>query len=149
MSNLINKFIRQMSGKAVEDPSSIQNNSYNEAVGAQKNMEMGHHLLPIPNGSASYTTDLSTITTIKPGTTIALYNNSGTVRTVTLGDSTVVSQAAGAVQAGTDFVGIPLAINSWTYIATYNKTHVVTSNAAVLCFIVKDETYISNQKYRS
>ncbi len=138
------KIVRKMSGQHVEDPNSITANIYNEAVGAQKNMEMGHHLRPVNIDGTSYTTDLTTAVGVGSGKTLAVYNNSNTLYSITLGtDPTVTSLSSGAVSG--DNAGIPCKTNDWTYIALYDKPFAIAENVALLCFVVEDPTYVSDQ----
>lgn len=119
---------------------------FNHASGADKVVSAGHHLKPIVASSSSFTTNATTKLCIGKGVTLAIFNNSGTVVSVTLGDSSVVSQSAGAVQAGTDFVGIPLKPYEFTYLNTFDKDYVVTSSASALVYIVEDDTNITQAK---
>lgn len=140
-----NKIIRTIRGPAVEDPSSIQVMTYNEAAGAQKNMDAGHHLVPMNVNATTFTTDATTARSVGMGKTLAIYNNSATVQAATLGDDAAMTAlAVGAVDAAGN-VGIPCQPNTWTYIATNNRQFVRTSNASLLVMIVKDDTSITNQ----
>ena len=79
--NPSNKIERKLKINSTNDPSSIQALTYNHQTGAQKNMEMGHHLIPIPTSSTTFTTDASVSAVALPskGLTLAIYNNSGTL----------------------------------------------------------------------
>jgi hypothetical protein len=123
------------------DPSSIATNTYNDAVGAQKNMEAGHHLLPIPAGGA-FTCDATTARAIEKGKTLAIYNTTSTLYSATLGDSAAMASLAPGATDASGNVGIPCIGNNWTYIANYDRQFVRTSNAALLVFIVKDESNV-------
>ena len=137
------KIVRQIDSKQVADPSLVSASTYNQAVGAQKNMDMGHHLRPISIDGTTYTTDLTTSRGVGKGKTLAIYNNSSTLYSVTLGDSTVTSLAPGVVSGAN--AGIPCQPNTWTYVATYDKDWAITNNVALLCFVVEDPTYIIDQ----
>jgi hypothetical protein len=140
------KKIRQVDGRAIEDPLSIKNMVYNEASGAYKSIEIGPFLKPIRTGANSWTTDASTARSVRKGSVIAVYNNSGTLGAITCGDSpSMAALAAGATDSNGN-VGIPCPPNSWTYISTNTKTFIRTTAATLLTFIVEDETYISSQK---
>lgn len=123
------------------DPSSVATNTYNDAVGAQKNMDFGHHLLPIAAGGV-YTTDATAAKAVEKGKTLAIYNNSGTLESVTLGDTSGMAALAVGVTDVNGNVGIPCKANDWTYIATYDRQFVRTSSANLLVFVVKDETNV-------
>jgi hypothetical protein len=147
MAQKINKLQRSLKGKATQDPSAVQAITYNAQTGAQKNMEMGHHLIPIFN-NGSYTTNVTTATAIpKRGITLAVYNNSGSVGSITLGlENTISALAPGATDSNGN-VGIACAPNTYTYIATYDKHFVRASAATLLVYVVADDTYISSQSY--
>lgn len=147
MAQKINKLQRSQKGKAVQDPSSIQSMTYNHQVGAQKNMEMGHHLIPIFTGG-SYTTNVTTAIAIpKRGITLAVYNNNAALGSITLGmDNTIAALAAGTTDVNGN-VGIACKPNDWTYIATYDKHFVRASAATLLVYVVADDTSISSQSY--
>lgn len=147
MAQKINKLQRSLKGPSTVDPSAICAITYNKFTGAQKNMEMGHHLLPIFT-DGSYTTNVTTATAIpKRGVTLAVYNNSGSVGSITLGmDNTIAALAPGATDVDGN-VGIACAPNSYTYIATYDKHFVRASAATLLVYIVADDTTISSQSY--
>ena len=57
--NPSNKIERKLKINSTNDPSSIQALTYNHQTGAQKNMEMGRHLIPIPTSATTFTTDAS------------------------------------------------------------------------------------------
>ena len=120
----------------------IEDLKFNAPAGADKVISGGHHLLPIPTGN-TYTTAATTRIAVGKGVTLAIYNNTAGTLSATVGDITVTSQAVGAVQANTDFVGIALKPNDYTYLNTYNKDYVIVSAAGAIVYIVKDETNIS------
>lgn len=144
--------IRTVPGENTLDPSAIANVEYNDAAGSKKVSEVGRHNLPFPfisGGSVSYTTNLTTARPLpKKGMPLAVYNNSGTVHSVTLGES--ASSPAAALAAGvTDaagHVGVPCTPNAWTYIATGTKTWVIADSASLLVFLVSDNSSIVNQQ---
>jgi hypothetical protein len=147
MAKKINKITRNSKGKDVQDPSSIQSLIYNLQVGAQKNMDMGHHLIPIFTGG-SYTTNVTTATAIpRRGITLAVYNNSGSVGSITLGmDNSIAALAVGATDTNGN-VGIACKPNDWTYIATYDKHFVRASASTLIVYVVEDDSYIISQSY--
>jgi hypothetical protein len=144
--------IRTVPGFNNIDPNAIENNTYNDAAGSRKVSEVGRHNLPFPmisGGTTAYTTNLTTALPLpKKGMGLAIYNNSGTVHSVTLGES--VSSPAAALAAGvTDaagHVGVPCTPNAWTYVATGTKTWVITDSASLLVFLISDNSEIVNQQ---
>jgi hypothetical protein len=144
--------IRTVPGPNTLDPNSIANNQYNDPAGSQKVSDVGRFNLPFPyisGGTTAYTTNLTTALPLpKPGMGLAVYNNSSSVHAITLGES--ISSPAAALAAGvTDaagHVGIPCTANAWTYIATANKPWVIADNAALLVFLVGDNSSVVNQQ---
>lgn len=141
------KKTRVLQGQQTVDPSAIAAMTYNEASGAQKNMEAGRHLMPLQTGAATWSTNATTAVILPaPGKLLAIYNNAGAVGSITLGDNDFppVSQAPGAVQATTNGrnVGIACAPNEWTYIACGDQNQVVASAATLLVYLVDDPTSI-------
>lgn len=143
------KKIRNVPGQSVQDPSIIHNLEYNDAAGSKKVSEVGRHLVPlkyINAGLLAYTTDASTARPLdKEGACLAVYNSSGVLQTVTLGEaSSVASLAAGVTDAG-GHVGIPCIPNNWTYIACGNSNWVITSSNLLLVFVIDDNSYIQTE----
>lgn len=141
---------RVFPGNKTQDPSSISNFIYNEASGAEKNIEVGQKLLPLGDGAGDFTTNATTAKKLpKKGANIAIYNNAGAVGAVTFGTNTptLVAQAPGAVQTGTNgqSVGIPCPPNSWTLTAAGELDWVVASAATLLVFVIDDETSIKTE----
>lgn len=141
---------RNLSGASVRDTSTIDNLIYNEASGGRKSVPVGPHLLPLPDGASGFTTDASSVKILpSPGRNLAVYNNSGAVHAITLGeDNTVTAQAAGAVQAGTQHVGIACTPNAWTYIACGVQNWVISDSASLLVYLIDDETSIRQEAAR-
>jgi len=135
---------RNLPGTAVRDASIIDNLIYSESSGGQKNVTVGPHLLPLPNGASGYTTDATTAKVLpSPGKNLAVYNNAGVVGSITFGeDNTVTAQAPGAIQAGTQHVGIACPPNSWSYLAAGPQNWVIASAATLLVYLIDDETSI-------
>ena len=87
------------------DPQAAANNTYNDLAGGQKNIDIGAKYLPIKLGEASWTTDATTARQCIAGSSIAIFNNSTTVYTITFGkNSSVVAGVVGAVDAGVAIV---------------------------------------------
>lgn len=128
------------------DPYGATSNQYSDYAGAQKVSNVGHRLIPLQTASG-WTCDASSRIKVARGATIAIYNNSGTVASVTTGDVTVSSQAPGSVQNGTPttlaaFVGIPCKANDWTYINMFDHDFVITSAATCLVYVIQDHTVV-------
>jgi hypothetical protein len=143
--------IRTVPGSNVLDPAAIVNNQYSDAAGSQKVSEVGRHNLPFPyisGGTTAYTTNLTTALPLpKKGMGLAVYNNSSTVHSITLGES-VTSPAAALAAGVTDasgHVGVPCTPNVWTYIATGTKNWVIADSASLLVFLISDNSEIVNQ----
>ncbi|HLD91703.1 MAG TPA: hypothetical protein VI911_11950 [Patescibacteria group bacterium] len=123
------------------DPSSVDSNSYNDAAGARKTIEVGHHLKPIKTGATTFTTDCSTKTKVGKGISLAIFGVAD--GSVTIGDSTVAILATGVTDAN-GFVGIPVMAEHWIYLNTYTYDYIITSSADIKVFIIEDDTYIIN-----
>jgi hypothetical protein len=128
------------------DPSGIDSLTYNDYSGSRKVSQVGHKLEPMPI-SGGFSTNATSARGVGAGVSLAIFNNSGSVVAVTTGDSTVASQAVGVVQGSTPatlspFVGIPCKPNDWTYINTYDHSHIIASSVNALVYIVKDDTKV-------
>jgi|SRR5580698_5141550 hypothetical protein len=143
--------VRTVPGFNNLDPNAIENNTYNDAAGSRKVSEVRRHCLPFPyisGGSLAYTTNLTTARPLpKKGMGLAVYNNSGAVQSVTLGESATspASALAAGVTDANGHVGVPCIPNAWTYIATGTKTWVVADSASLLVFLISDNSEIVNQ----
>lgn len=147
MTQPANKKIRQTKGKDIHDVLNIGNLTFNKASGGQKNMAVGPHLKPLIDDASipSYTTNASTVRAVRKGAVLAIYNNSGTVGSVTLGaDNTVGALAVGATDSDGN-VGVACKTNDWTLISVYDKNFIITNSASLLVYIVEDDTYISDE----
>jgi len=140
---------RNTQGQNVQDPANIHNLEYSNAAGSQKVSEVGRSLLPlqyISGGVVTYTTDASTSRKLdSPGKNLAIYNNSGSVGSVTVSLASRTSLAAGAVDATTGDVGIACQPNAWTYVACSSKSWVITSASTLLTYLIEDETSIKQE----
>ena len=140
------KPIRQVDGRAVEDVANIQNLTFNEAAGATKNLSVGPFLRPLNDGAGGFTTNATAVKSVRKGTSLAIYNNSGTLGSITFGDDNTVSVlASGATNAAGD-VGHPCKQNDWSYFNSNEKGFLITSSASLLVFIIEDETFITIQQ---
>jgi hypothetical protein len=137
---------RQIPGDQSRDMSTIELLTYNEKAGARKSVEVGRALIPLGDGAGGFTTNAATAPRILPsaGINLAIYNNSGAVGSITVGDNTMVSQAPGAVQiSGSNvFVGVPVQPNGWLYLSSAQWNWVAASASTLLVFIIDDPTYM-------
>lgn len=142
------KTIRNNNGQNQLDPSAIDLLQYNNQAGSKKVSEVGRSLLPlkfINAGAVAYTTDASTARVLdSPGRNLAVYNNAGTIGSVTLGTSSPTSLAAGVTNVGGQ-VGIPCMPNSWTYIACDMNNWVISSASTLMVFLISDDTIIAQE----
>jgi hypothetical protein len=135
---------RAIPGDQQRDPSLIDLLEYNEPTGAKKSLSIGPHLCPLGDGAGGFTTDASTARALpKSGCNLAIFNKStSTAYSVTLGNSSVAAQAIGAIQAGTQQVGVACAANSWTYVSAYPESFVVTNNNNLVVYVIDDPTFV-------
>jgi hypothetical protein len=134
----------------IKDTGQLGNLTYNEASGAEKNMEVGRKLIPLDDGTgAGFTTNAATAKVLPSmGKNLAIYNNATSVGAVTLGDdASIAALAPGACDANGN-VGIPCAPGDWTYIACGSKTFVRTTASTLLVFLIDDESYIQQEAKR-
>ncbi len=140
------KNIRQLNGYNVQDPSSIDNLEYNPMSGAQKVTEVGRHLIAIPKADGTFTTNVTTATALPSlGRNLAVYNNAGTIASLTLGEDATITVLAAGVTDASGHVGIPLQPNAWTYIACSMQGWAIASAATVLVFLIDDTSYIRQE----
>jgi hypothetical protein len=143
----MSKKVRSINSGMIVDPSTLDNLKYNNPAGSQKVSEVGKHLLPlkyISGGAVAYTTDASTARVLdRAGACLAIYNNSGTVQSLTLNEASTIASLAPGVTDSAGHVGIPCMPNSWTYVACGYSNWVITSSANLLVFLINDETYIT------
>jgi len=127
-----------------QDPGSIESTIFSPQSGAQKNFDIGPHLIPLDNGAGGKTTNATTARGLPAkGRSLAIYNNSGSVGSITLGsDASVVSQSAGAVNGSTGEVGIPCPPNAWLHVACWDKNWVIASAATLLVFLIADDSTV-------
>lgn len=137
---------RNVPGDKVVDPNAIANYEYNNAAGAKKIINVGPKLHPHRNSGTTWTTDATTALALpRVGRSIAVYNNSGTVGSITFGmDNTVTVLAAGVVDNANGHVGIPCKPNDWTYLSGDNYQFFIASSANLMCFLIGDDSYLEN-----
>lgn len=142
------KYIRNHA--STQDPSSITSIQHNPATGAEKNINVGAHLVPIPKvsgGILSYTTNVSAAPQVLPtlGKALAIYNNSGSLGAITLGEDNTITALAAGVTDATGHVGIPCPANSWTHISCGIQNWVISTASTMLVFMVDDDTSIKQE----
>lgn len=135
------KFIR-----AAETPTNdsgvVDNNTYNDQSGVRKVSDFGKALKPLLIAGAYTTAINSAPVKIQMGSAIAVYNNSGSVASITFGSANTVSSLAAGVTSVAGDVGIPLMPNSWTYLNNFNKEWAITSASTAMVFLVEDDTHV-------
>lgn len=137
---------RAIDTASLQDPNGIKAAEYNPSSGGQKSLIVGPKFLPIRNvtaGVPGYTTNITAATAIPyRGAILAIYNNSGTAGSVTVGqNNTVTSQAIGAVDANGN-VGIACPPNAYTYVSMGYDQWIIGSAATLICYIMEDPTRI-------
>jgi hypothetical protein len=137
---------RNFPGSHTLDTNQINNLGFNEISGAAKNTDIGKHLIPLNDGAGGFTTD-ATAYKILPamGKSVAIYNNSAAVQSVTLGESTAIVSLGVGVTDASGHVGIPCKPSDWTIIACGESQYIITSSADLLVFLIDDNTYLINQ----
>jgi hypothetical protein len=139
----MSKYNRVNDVKVVSDPHSSDVNTYNQSSGGRKTIPIGPVLLPIP-GNNTFSTNCTTATGLPSlGRSIAVYNNSGAVGSITLGTSPTVTSLAPGVINSAGQAGIPCPPNAWTYISLGNQQFVIASDPTLLCYLIDDGTFLS------
>jgi hypothetical protein len=144
-----NKYNRVINNRFLQDPLQIEAAEYNPASGGKKSLTVGPRLIPIPvitAGAIAWTTNVTTVTGLPAlGLNLAIYNNSGTAGSVTVGQAaTVTSQAIGVVDANGN-VGVACAPNSYTYLSMGYNQWIIASAATLIVYIIEDPTYIAQE----
>jgi hypothetical protein len=140
-----NKKIRQIDGRAVEDAAGIANLIYNEVAGAQKNMQVGPFLTPLNDGTGGFTTDATSALSIRRGSSVAVYNKSTSLLSVTFGDTSAVASLSAGIADVSGNVGLACRPGDWTYFNSDEKGWIVAESADLLVYLIKDESYITYQ----
>lgn len=146
MANIQKRNLNQ--GANAQDEAAIANFEYSQSSGAKKVADVGRHLLPlpVPGVGTGWTTNPATAYPLPgAGKNLAVYNNSGTVATITFGtDNTVTALAAGTTDAS-GRVGLPCMPNAWNYFASGYSNWVISSSASLLVYLINDQTSIQVQ----
>jgi hypothetical protein len=139
---------RTIEGNSVTDPSMIDAINYNEPSGSFKNLNIGPKLVPLFNGTTYVTTVTSAFCLPAMGKSLAIYNKGGTVRSINFGESGSITSLAIGITDGTGHVGIPCAINSWTYLSAGSSQWVIADHADLVVFLIEDPSYIRQEASR-
>lgn len=133
---------RKWPGHQTRDEADILNAQHNETAGAEKNVEVGPRLLPLQaDDGVAWTTNATTIKALPAkGKCLQVYNNAGTIASITLGESAAQASLAAGVTDASGHVGIPCQPNAWTRVACGASTHVIASAATLLVFLVDDDS---------
>jgi hypothetical protein len=137
-----NKLQRVVDIKFVNSGLDIDSIVYNPAAGANKVLSVGPRLLPIPV-AGGYTTNVTAVTALPTlGLNLAIYNNSGTVATVTTGNTAALTSQAIGVSDANGNVGVACAPNSYTYLSMGYNQYIIDSSANLIVYIIEDPTMI-------
>lgn len=136
---------RQIHTSATIDHHVIESLGFNIPAGGFKNVPIGPKLVPLSADGATYTTNATTSIPVgMPGLMLAVYNNSGSVGSVTVSKTQVASLAAGITDANAN-VGVACIPNAWTYIAMGEATWIIASASTLLVYQIDDDSYLSPQ----
>jgi hypothetical protein len=139
------KFVRKQNSEAVEDAANVSALTYNRYAGAFKNLEVGPMLEPLDNGSGGFTTNATAAKGVRKGSTIAVYNNGGTLQSLTLGTSIAVAALAAGVADANGQVGYPCRPNDWTYLNSGEFGFLIANSANLMVFVIRDDTNVEVQ----
>ena len=124
------------------DVSSLDSLAYNSAAGSFKNVPVGPHLKPFTVDGTTFTTNATTsVNLAQPGLMLAVYNNSGSVGSVTVSPLAALSLAPGVTDVLGN-VGVACPPNAWTYISMADSIFVIASASTLLVYIIDDDTYL-------
>lgn len=144
------KINRVIDNAALQDPDQIKSVEYNPQSGAQKSLTVGPRLIPIPivaAGTPSFTTDVSGKVALPYlGATLAIYNNSGTVGNVTVGETSANTSllAIGATDAN-GHVGVACQPNTWTYLSMGNRQWIISNATTTVVYMIEDPTTMAQE----
>ena len=134
---------RQISPDALVDSHSIESLGYNVSSGAFKNVNIGPKLNPLRPDGTSYTTNATTAINLgQPGKQLAVYNNAGTVGSITVSPTAIASLAVGVTDVNGN-VGVACPPNAWTYISMGDDVFVIASAATLLVYEIEDDSYLN------
>lgn len=141
------KYNRTIDIAAVSSGMDADSLEFNLKSGAKKILPIGPHLIPIPvvvAGSPTWKTDVSTLTALPTlGLNLAVYNNSSTVKSITIGNtSSLASLAVGAVDANGN-VGVACPPNSYTNLSMGVNQWIISSDNTLIVYLVEDDTRIT------
>lgn len=134
---------RQITPDAIVDSHSIESLGYNVSAGAFKKVTIGPKLKPLQSDATTYTTNATTAIDLgQPGKQLAVYNNSGSVGSVTTSSSAIASLAPGVTDAS-GHVGIACPPNAWTQVSMGDDTFIIASAATLLVYMIEDDSYLN------
>ena len=138
---------RNVAGNNVQDPNAISLNTYSDQAGSRKVSEVGRSLLPLGNGASGFTTDASTARILPGmGVNLAIYNKDTSVHAVTVSSSgSTAALAAGETDVNGN-VGIACPPATYTYVACYDDTWVITDSAMLVVYLINDNSSIRPQQ---
>jgi len=137
------KFTRSCDIKFQISGNDAQSLEYNPASGGQKSLIVGPRLLPIPTAAGNTTNVTTAIGLPYLGANLAIYNNSGTAGSVTVGQSAAVTSQAIGVSDANGNVGVACAPNSYTYLSMGANQWIIGSAATLIVYIIEDPTKIT------
>jgi len=140
-------FKRTFPPAATQDLGALGNLTYSHAAGAVKTTTTGLALDPLLSGDGvTFTTNATSALALPAkGKSLAIYNNSSSLGSITFGTSSAVTVLAPGVTNATGQVGIPCLPNAWTYVSAYQYQWVIASASTLLVFLVSDSTSITQQ----
>lgn len=122
------------------DPQEAASLSFDHHSGGQKNLMIGPKFLPISTGTGAFTTDATTAKQVEKGTALAIYNNSVTLYSITCGLTSSVAAAASGVVDAAGNASVACKPGDWTYVSVGLENWIITQNAALLVYIIADDT---------
>lgn len=145
----MSKKIRNVDGNNLVDPSTIANLTFSNKSGAQKQVDVGRALLPLQSDATTWTTNATTAIPLPAkGKCLAVYNKSGTVQSLTLGDDGAMAALAIGATDGSGNVGIACTPNDWTVIACGERRWVRADSANLVVYLIDDDTSIKQEAAR-
>jgi len=134
---------RKQTAARISDQGLLDNLGYNASAGGFKNVPVGPKLNPLNSNGSTYTTNATTaIALAQSGLMLAVYNNSGSVGSITISEVAVASLTAGVTDAQ-GHVGIACKPNDWTYIAMGDYTFVIASASTLLVYQIEDDSFLA------
>lgn len=111
------------------DTNTATSNSYSEFAGGLKTLPTGW----ARDAAGTQLHDATTAKAIKPGTNVAVFNNSATV-------AFIAFYPTGSAVTADATNGVPVPPNSYIFLNSHNNDNVIASAATVLIYPMIDET---------